>query len=251
MELDNFNLLYVAFTRTVEQLHIVSEKKISAKGDENANFYSGIFINYLKSKKLWKDDQLEYSFGDSTRKTQQKEMVSSLETQQEFISTPWQEHTIYMLASSSKLWDTDQGRAIEFGNLIHEMMAKINTKKDVYSVVNQYVQQGIIDTTDSKSIKINIENIVNHPDLETYFSDDVVVYNEREIVAIDNQIMIPDRLVFNQNNEVTIIDYKTGKLSKKHHQQLLKYERVLKSMSFKIRKKLLIYINEEILVEEV
>ena len=65
LELDNFNLLYVALTRAVEQLHIITEYKISAKGEENTNFYSGIFINYLKEKGLWNDDELEYSFGNT------------------------------------------------------------------------------------------------------------------------------------------------------------------------------------------
>ena len=251
LELDNFNLLYVALTRAVEQLYIITEKKISAKGEENTKFYSGVFINYLKDKNLWNDEQLEYSFGSLARISKRETKESSTEIQQEFISTPWQEHNIYMLASSSKLWDTEQGKAIEFGNLIHEMMAQINTKNDVGKVVNQYLQQGIVDEQQSKSIEASIYKIVNHTELESYFSEEVIIYNEREIVDVDNQIIIPDRLVFNQKNEVVIIDYKTGKSSKSYHQQLLRYERVLKSMNFKVDKKLLIYINEEILVEEV
>jgi RecB family exonuclease len=117
--------------------------------------------------------------------------------------------------------------------------------------VSQYEQQGIIDKEQSVLIENDINKIVNHLDLENYYSADVVVYNEREIVDVDNQIMIPDRLVLNNKNEAIIIDYKTGKPSKSYHQQLLRYERVLKTMNFTVSKKLLIYINEEILVEEV
>ena len=62
LELDNFNLLYVALTRAEEQLHVVTEKKISSKGVENMNHYSGIFINYLKERNLWQEDCLEYRF---------------------------------------------------------------------------------------------------------------------------------------------------------------------------------------------
>lgn len=251
LELDNFNLLYVALTRSVEQLHVITEYKISSKGEENVNFYSGIFINYLKEMGLWDEDQLDYSFGNINRVSKQKEIISLAEVQEEFISTPWQEHNIHMLASSSKLWNTEQGKAIEFGNLIHEMMTKIITKSDVKKIVNQYEQQGIIDVEQSKTIYTDINRIVNHSELQNYFSKKVTVYNEREIVDVDNQILIPDRLVFNQNEEVIIIDYKTGKPSNSYHQQLLRYERVLKSMNFKVGKKLLIYINEEILVEEV
>ncbi len=251
LELDNFNLLYVALTRAVEQLHVITEKKISSKGEENTNFYSGVFINYLKSQNLWNDDQLEYTIGTHERVSEPKEQNNATEIQETFISTPWQEHNIQMLASASKLWDTEQGKAIEFGNLIHEMMAEVTTKEDINEVVLRYEQQGILPKEKTKEITKKIRQIINHPLLQDYFSDEVTVYNEREIVDVDGQIVIPDRLVFNQENEVVIIDYKTGKSSKVYHQQLLRYARVLQTMNFKVQKKLLIYIDEEILVEEV
>ena len=251
LELDNFNLLYVALTRAVEQLHVITEKKISSKGEENTNFYSGVFINYLKSQNLWNDDQLEYTIGTHERVSEPKEQNNATEIQETFISTPWQEHNIQMLASASKLWDTEQGKAIEFGNLIHEMMAEVTTKEDVKEVVLRYEQQGILPKEKTKEITKKIRQIINHPLLQDYFSDEVTVYNEREIVDVDGQIVIPDRLVFNQENEVVIVDYKTGKPSKVYHQQLLRYARVLQTMNFEVQKKLLIYIDEEILVEEV
>jgi RecB family endonuclease NucS len=155
------------------------------------------------------------------------------------------------LASASKLWDTAQGEAIDFGNLFHEILSKIMTDLDVDAVVNQYYNQGFIDETQLKLIKTTINTIVKHPQLCRYFQDDMTVFNEREIVDVDNQIIIPDRLVFNSKNEVTIIDYKTGKSTSEHRQQLLRYERVLESMDFKVIKKLLIYMNEKIDVFEV
>ncbi|MDE0535855.1 UvrD-helicase domain-containing protein [Tenacibaculum sp. L6] len=251
LELDNFNLLYVALTRAVEQLHVITEKKISSKGEENTNFYSGVFINYLKAQNLWNDDQLEYTVGIPERVSESKEQNNATEIQETFISTPWQEHNIQMLASASKLWDTEQGKAIEFGNLIHEMMAEVSTKEDINEVVLRYEQQGILPKEKTEEITKKIRQIINHPLLQDYFSDEITVFNEREIVDIDGQIVIPDRLVFNQENEVVIIDYKTGKPSKVYHQQLLRYARVLQTMNFKVQKKLLIYIDEEILVEEV
>jgi ATP-dependent exoDNAse (exonuclease V) beta subunit len=251
LELDNFNLLYVALTRAVEQLYVITEKKISAKGEENTNFYSGVFINYLFENNLWDDTLLDYSFGDETRASKKRNEVSKAEVHQKFISTPWQEHNVVLLASASKLWNTTQGEAINFGNLFHEILAKITTKKDVNKIIKQYYQDGYIDEHQSDTIKNTINAIVMHPKLENYFSKEVVVFNEREIVDVDNQIIIPDRLVFNDKNEIVIIDYKTGAPSKEHHQQVLRYERVLKSMNFKIDKKMLIYMNHKIDVVEV
>ena len=246
LELDNFNLLYVALTRAAEQLHIITEKKISAKGVENVNHYSGVFINFLKDQNLWQEKNLEYSFGNESRVQKKEKEVSLTEIHQKFISTPWQEHNIILLASASKLWNTAQGEAIDFGNLFHEILSKIITNKDVDTVVNHYHQKGFIDEVQLKSIKNTMYSLVNHPELIAYFTENVLVFNEREIVDVDNQVIIPDRLVFNNLNEVTIIDYKTGNSSNDHHQQLLKYERVLKSMNFNVNKKLLIYMNEKI-----
>ncbi|MGJ8761814.1 MAG: UvrD-helicase domain-containing protein [Polaribacter sp.] len=251
LELDNFNLLYVTLTRAVEQLHVITDKKISAKGEENTNFYSGVFINYLKQQNLWNDDLSEYVFGDVQRVSEKKEENSVAEIHEKFISTPWQEHNIVLLANSSKLWNTEQGKAIDFGNLFHEILSKIITSKDIEKVISIYYQQGVINKEQQIFITKSVLSIVNHPELELYFSDKVKVFNEREIVDVDNQIIILDRLIFIADKKVVIIDYKTGNPSSEHHQQLLRYERTLKSMNFKVEKKLLIYINEEIDVVEV
>lgn len=250
LELDNFNLLYVALTRSVEQLHIVTAYKISSKGEENTNFYSGVFINFLKEQNFWKNEVLEYSFGNQNRISKKEKTISNAEIHKKFISVPWQDHNIFLLASSSKLWNTEQGRAIDFGNLIHEIFSKIYLKKDVDKVLSMCYQQGILNDEQLSEMNNNINDVVNHPKLADYFSNHVISYNEREIVDVDNQVIIPDRLVF-IDDKVVIIDYKTGNQSKEHHQQLLKYEQVLQSMNFKVDKKILIYINDEIVLVEV
>ena len=251
LELDNFNLLYVALTRSVEQLYVVTDKNTNAKGIANTNFTSGILINFLKEKGYWSEDKLNYTFGEKKKVSALEKSKSSSIIQKEFISNSWRQHNIYMVANSSKLWETVQGKAIEYGNLVHEMLSKVILKDDVEKVVQQYFQQGFLNSENVIKIKKMLFDIVNHPKLKNYFSDDVIVFNEREIVSNENHVFIPDRLVFNQQNEAIIIDYKTGKPSKEHHQQLITYEDVLTSMQIKVVKKLLIYINEQILIEEV
>ena len=250
LELDNFNLLYVALTRAIEQLHIIKEIKLS-RGQEDVKFYSGILINFLKSKNKWQEGVFEYSFGEIERVSNKVKKPSLAETQEEFISNQWKEHNIVLLASASKLWNTEQGKAIDYGNLLHEIMANIYTYNDIEEVVLLFKNKGLINDEQSKYLQNQIEKVVEHVDVKEYFLANSTVYNEREIVDVDNQIIIPDRLVFNQYNEVSIIDYKTGKPLSSHHQQLMKYERVLKSMGFKINKKILIYINDKIDVIEV
>lgn len=249
LQLDNYNLLYVALTRAVEQLYVVTEKRLP-KGSENLNYYSGLFINFLKESGLWDENQTDYSFGNAIRvsKIEEQEMHADYVS---YINNPWQECNLTLLASSSKLWDTDQGEAINYGNQIHELLSQIITAKDIDNVIQSNLNDGFIEESNQATIKSKLEEIVNHEELQPYFADGVVAFNEREIVDVDNQIVIPDRLVYLSSNEVVIIDYKTGKESVEHQQQLLKYERVLKSMNLRVQKKLLIYIKEGIRVAEI
>ena len=251
LELDNFNLLYVALTRAVEQLYIITEKKISKKGDINKNFFSGVFIDYLQQQDLWDTNKEEYVFGHKKRVSKKPLPNNISENHSQFISTSWQEHNVTLLANSSKLWDTEKGQAIDFGNLIHEMFSNIYSENDVEKVVELYHQKGIINQLELEQIRQLIYKVVHHPDLNIYFKEDLTIFNEREIVDVDSQIIIPDRLVFDDVNMVYILDYKTGQQLKKHHQQISKYGNVLESMSYKVNKKLLIYLNDNIQVVEV
>ena len=51
--------------------------------------------------------------------------------------------------------------------------------------------------------------------------------------------------------KLIIIDYKTGNPDKKYQQQLLKYAIALESLKYTIEKKIVVYINTEIIIEEV
>ena len=250
LELDNFNLLYVALTRPIEQLYIVSEKNSTAKNEENLNHTSGLFINYLKQLQLWDSEKDDYCFGNDIRSCKVVKEERKTTIQDSFISNSWKNQHISIVSSSSLLWETEQGKAIGYGNLIHEILAKIKTKNDISDVVNQYLYNGTITNSEQLKISDTLNKIVKHPSLKVYFDQNNQIYNEQEILSLDRNIIIPDRLVVNRNM-ITIIDYKTGEANKKHHIQILNYAEVLKNLGYSVQKKILVYINDKIIVEEV
>ena len=247
LELDNFNLLYVTLTRAKEQLYIISENRESK---DKLKLYSHFFIDYLKNSGIWEQGKLIYEFGQNKRLSNKEKEVLKTEIQNEFISTSWQDHSINIVANSDLLWDTERGDAIKFGNLIHEIMAKIISEKDINKVMNQYINNGLLDKKDQARIESIILEIVNHEQLKTYYDDSKTVTTEREILTEDKQIIIPDRLIFDGNN-VTIIDYKTGNADKKHIHQINKYTLVLQQMNFSVADKYLVYIDNQITIKNI
>lgn len=255
IQLDSLNLLYVAMTRSVEQLYIVTENRSKNYSLNEAKYYSDFFISFLKNRtdeNSWVETKDTYKFGDSKRVLSNNEITlkdNNLELQN-FISSHWKNHNISIVANSSKLWDTNQERSIIYGNLIHEVLSKIISKDDVENIVQQYIFEGIINNKESKEITNKVNAVVNHPSLEKYYNKNLRILNEQELISNDKEIQIPDRIVFYEG-DVVIIDYKTGKPLKKHHDQLNKYERVMKELGHNTREKLLIYIESNISVQQV
>ncbi len=251
LELDNINLLYVALTRPMEQLYIISKKDINAKGISNNSTFSGMFINFLKNIDAWDDAQSSYSFGDSKKTTSISESIKDSTELNEFISTAKESHNIKVITNSGFLWDTKQQEALEKGNLIHNMMSRITTRNDVDFVINDFIISGIINTEQSKELHQTLIQIVEHPKLKDYFIPEHTIYNERDIISKDGNILRPDRLIINSANEVVIVDYKTGHEDGKHRLQLEAYQNILEEMGCKVINKILVYINDDIQIKEI
>lgn len=251
LELDSMNLLYVVLTRAVEQLYVISEYDIDKKTQsEKLNQYSGLFINYLKATNHWENNTFVYSFGNPIKTSEEKTTTQDTTTLNKFISTAKETHQLNIVTSSGYLWDTLQEKAIEKGNLIHNIMSEIKTAEDIAYVLERFMVLGKINESQQEALKTIVHNIVNHNQLQPYFNSELTIYNEQDIITKDGILLRPDRIVINPKNEAVIIDYKTGLTNSKHQEQLYDYQLVLEDMNIKVIKKILIYINDEITIKE-
>lgn len=251
LELDNFNILYVAFTRAVQQLHIITKKDVDRKGNERLQTFSGLFINYLKQLERWNDEVSTYTFGESENNLAEADNTVKIQSiqQEQFISTAKEEHNLHLMTKQGLLWDTSQEEAIEKGNLIHDVLAQIKYPSDIDFVLDEYISKGIIDEQQREKLSESINRVVNHTEIAQYFHQDNTVYNEKDIISSSRKILRPDRIVVNPNNETIIIDYKTGKHDPFYVEKVYEYADTLVEMGFVVTKKILLYINEEIVVK--
>lgn len=248
LELDNINLLYVALTRPIEQLFIISKSNVSSKELENPKTYAGLFINFLKQQQDGQESQSTYAFGNVLKTSQEKASSKELVEHHEFISTSKESHDIKIVTNSGYLWNSEQEKAIEKGNLIHNIMSHIKTKEDIVFAITHFQDRAIINLKQADALQKTILQIVEHDQLKPYFTSENTIYNERDIISKNKAIVRPDRMVVNSNNEVVIIDYKTGSESKKHQQQIENYQTIIEEMPYKVINKILVYINEDIRV---
>ena len=130
-------------------------------------------------------------------------------------------------------------------------MSQIITIDDIDTNIIDFIKSSKINQKQSELLKKTVQLIVNHPQLKDYFSSNYTIYNERDIISKDGIILRPDRVVINSENKAVIMDYKTGLEDKKHAQQLQSYQDVLEDMNIEVKKKILIYINDDIKVKTI
>ena len=245
LELDNINLLYVTFTRAVEQLYVIGNSKTS----EDLKTYSDILIGFLKAEGKWTPGVSTYGFGTLEKITPELESKFPTEFQNKFISTPKNQLNVSIATKADYFWDITQKEAIEKGNLIHLLLSKVYLPTDVKITIDTFLEEGLISDNQSNELSKILESIVLHPQLQSYYSAGVEVYNERAIMTNSGQIVIPDRLIIQPDNSAVIIDYKTGAFDKKHQQQLENYASVVLQMGYQMEKKILVYTHPKLTIK--
>ena len=86
--------------------------------------------------------------------------------------------------------------------------------------------------------------------LSSYYSSEVTVFNEREIMNCSGKIIIPDRLIVYEDLTAIIIDYKTGDFYDKHELQIKNYAQTIEEMGYNVIKKILVYTGANLQVKE-
>ena len=144
------------------------------------------------------------------------------------------------------MWNTKQQKAIEYGNILHEILSFIKTKDDINLALSKAVENGLIVSDQREDVLKTIQEIVSHQDLELFFLEEHKILNEKTIIQKEGNIIKPDRMVLTKQNEIYLLDYKTGLHLPKHTQQLENYQNAIEKMGFKVSKKVLVYIGDRI-----
>ena len=242
--LDNINVLYVALTRAKEQLYVISSLKKRNKAGNLPNSLASFFIEFLENGGLYNEVQLEYSFGDKKKVSAAKEMQQEQKTIKPVLSALKPE-AIKIAQREAQMWGTNQIKAIEFGNVLHEILSLIKTKDDITLAITKSLESGLIVESQKTDVINTIQDIISHQDLQDFFASDMLIYNEQTILKKDFKTLKPDRVSILGTNAY-LLDYKTGQHQNKYVNQIDEYALALEEMGYNIQKKVLVYISDKI-----
>ncbi|MGD2091016.1 MAG: UvrD-helicase domain-containing protein [Candidatus Aminicenantes bacterium] len=245
--IDNINLLYVAFTRGIDSLHIIVQRK---KNNENYERLNEWAID--ENNKMQPDENVEgkYKFGEPIFKEKPvKEEPEEIEFQaaKQLISNEWYSK-ITIRRKSKEYWRFDKNYHAErraWGILIHQVLSNIRSIEDMPSAVQRTLVSGDIEAQEQEILEKKIRDIFEIETVKQWFRPEQQrhVFIESPIIT-DEGVLRPDRVMVDKYS-VTIVDFKTGEERNSHIKQMIQYKNAVKAMGYKEIEAFLFYLESK------
>jgi ATP-dependent exoDNAse (exonuclease V) beta subunit len=237
-ELDTLNIHYVAMTRARDELHVLFKNESSNK-DYGVNH---LIARYLKEKFKTCTTTTE----ENTHMFQVGEMMVNESEGKNELGQPLLLNTYHLRSRSSVKTRTVRHRnndAQQIGNLFHNFMSQINDLKDLENKLDVFCSNCCVGDYAKGALLNMIQQYQANEQIRSIYSLRLTQLNEATVVH-KHQLFRPDKIFYN-DEQTHVIDYKTGRKHKHHHEQISGYCQLLAKMGFKNIDALLVYVEED------
>ena len=239
---DNLNLLYVALTRAVCNLIVLSPQikgttmtdvliySLSAAfgcqpDDRNIYIYeNGQIMPHKEKEKQSTDNPFEL------KPTPEELHLRSFPINARFRQSG--ESTRFVHSTDDS--DDRQEEYIQTGKLLHSVFAAIRTLQDVNPQVDSMLSQGLIETVGkADEIRSMIHKHIEESGVQSWFDGTYTLFNEASIIYRDGGILQtrrPDRVMIKPDGSAIVVDFKFGREKEDYMHQVQEYMDLLRKM---------------------
>ncbi len=240
--MDNVNKLYVAMTRAVDRLYIYSKNPSKSQLE---NKFEHLQKGYLNSFLCVQEFKYPFVFGEkdfTSADNKTSNLSIKISTNNKFKS--WQDLLKFKFTENDKKIIDKK----DWGTIFHLALSRISSIDLISKVINDLLVQGVCNKSESIKLEKQISEFLSHDEIRSYFFNDFEVINEKEILVRDGRSFIPDKVII-KDNEVLIIDFKTGVEKDDHLKKIQEYSDIYSLMGYRNIKTKLIYVKNYIVNE--
>lgn len=242
--IEGLNMLYVGLTRPQDRLYLIGQKK-DFRPDRPKKNISYLLYQYLLQKEIWQEDQLCYQLAQGLptqqSSTKKQDAVFNLDM---FASYNWGRR-LRLKQHANNVFDfATQQEHRKWSRKLHYALSRITTAKELTFSLKQLVNEGIISSKEIPELQSLLLRIVQHPELKHYFSEQVAIEKEREILNVKASRYKPDRIIFD-GTKVVLIDFKAPPLEQEHKDNLNFYASLFKELLYADVECILYYFDVE------
>lgn len=236
--LDELNVTYVAFTRAIDELHIIyNSPSVRYIRKESGPRYisdlifdavnSEVFLSKLGHRITEREDDI-IRIGHITRATiEDTDPPTALEPQELVKMVPYISHQREEIWNDTKIdeiSDIIEGAPRERGLVLHDIMANISDITSLHSTVIRLQRQGIIPADETEKIEHYLDEAIATVADFGWFSGYKRVMSRKRFITRKGYTTTADRVVWTADGHVDIIDYRFGEEDERHksHMSILK-----------------------------
>lgn len=255
--IENLNMLYVALTRPIDRLYLIGngrdlldDRKASKSLEGNAKNVSQLLYRYLVHKGIWEVDKLCYQVyrGQLPPQAESHRTLEPVYTLNYLETNDWSER-LHLKQHANNVFDFETQTEQRVQNKkLHYALARIVSAAQLDTVLRQMVYQGIISEREKTPLYDQLQEVLTHPKLSRYFTEDVIVEHEKELLDARAYLYKPDRVVFDGDG-VVLLDFKLPPPQEDHRFRLDHYAVRFRQLGFEQVKCLLYYFESEELYE--
>ncbi len=198
---ENLNLLYVAFTRPIQALYIITNKPKSRVSGISVRNWLFEFINRNDSVVKYSEEQSCYILNQGISKPthSHKNISSEIYKISKILSTdPGKK--LRLRRQAERIFDIE---TFEIKNDTYQkvcyLLTRLKSCNDLSKMLMRISSEGIINFVDETKIKLLVNNLLLHPDIAP-------LYNENLAIDINKEILIPGGKVFHVDRVVQLPD---------------------------------------------
>ncbi len=227
------NLLYVAFTRAVDRLHILLPK---TKGEGEIKSANKLISSILKPDFFDSIDNEILQFGGRTPKNTRDKGHEILQNFPIVVNIPT-DNNAFALRGNELIT-----KEKNLGNVVHHLLYNFEKLYDSQSVTN--ILNNLNIPLDEQIFFIEkTKKILNQEQIASWYKEGIVCA-EKEI-TYKGKIIRPDVFIIFSDN-IIVLDYKTGVYENSNKVQLLEYKAVIGQVFNLPVQAYLVYIREDI-----
>ena len=240
-EVDELNIMYVAFTRAKEQLYIFCPDPADIKTPpEHDRRYPTLLASFAPQGCQRGDKECRHTDkGDASEK--QVESLARLSF------ADWSEHVSIASPSEQALTSLMEDRR-RFGIYAHDLLSTVQHADDVEEAIRRFAESRQLADDETAELGTLARKVVSDPLTARFFSPQYKAKNECDLVA-DGRRGRPDRVVLTPT-ETWVVDFKTGAPLPDHRSQVQAYCKVLSAMGYPNVSGYLLYLSDTLSVEE-
>ncbi len=241
-EIDEINTAYVALTRPIDRLYIISEtpsdnslKNADYSFSKLLNKYITSYPEYITENEI--TDFKHYQIGIPSSKIQKIAENKNMIMLNKNTTSSW-------FNTKNFSYNKPESEAIEWGNKFHYAMQFVYHVNDINYSINKTKLQFNLSDNEASILKSIIEKTCYNHLITNYFINNYKILNERSIVDKNGEIFRPDRIIL-QNNMAVVIDFKTGIAKETHQLQINNYKTLLTEIGYNQVKAFVVYVQSE------